>query len=88
MAEAGYREVEMMWSNKKPTAPGWWWYQDSEYGPSPVFVAWVGFIELQEARNLYVDMCVGEEQELAGISVADLDGEWHPLDVPNTQHPE
>ncbi len=71
------------WTNERPTAPGWFWYQDPDYGPAPVHLAWTGFIDVPAARQLDIDMCTGEDQDILGMSVAELDGEWHPLDVPN-----
>lgn len=72
----------MQWTHDKPTEPGWWWYEDEGYGPAPIFVCWTGFINHPEARSLDVDMCMGEDQDLLGQPVSELNGRWHRLDKP------
>jgi len=63
-------------SNKfKPTAPGWYWYADDDYGPAPVELGWMRVIE----RELCVNSSVGYEQKLLGMRVDDLHGQWGPM---------
>ena len=62
------------WSDVKPTGPGWWWYEDEDYGPAPV--------RLDRIWDLTVDMCVGEDQDALGLLVADMNGNWFPIQEP------
>lgn len=73
------------WSEERPTSPGWWWYEDEFYGVAPIYITWTGFIKCPEARELSVDMAVGEDQEMLGQPVADLNGRWFPMIEPPKQ---
>lgn len=70
------------WGITRPAQPGWYWYHDKDYGPAPLYLAWTGFTDRPECRELSVDMCVGEDQEIAGLDVKYLDGEWADLSEP------
>lgn len=70
------------WAKENPTAPGWWWYRDDEYGPAPVYLDWAGFVNDPALRYLTVDECVGEHQELLGEYVDALCGEWCRMEIP------
>lgn len=67
------------WTKLKPKQPGWYWYVDDDYGPAPVYMNWIGPVSDDETRELIVDQCVGENQELLGCDIADLEGRWLKL---------
>jgi hypothetical protein len=71
----------MKWTDKKPTSPGWYWYEDDNYGPCPVFVDWCGFIDSPDLRQLEIETACGEEcyQPLGLIS--GLDGKWSDVEI-------
>jgi len=70
------------WVETPPTVPGWYWYEDAYYNLAPVYLAWSGFINDPNARSLDVDMEMGEDQELVGTPVSELQGRWVPLQEP------
>lgn len=61
-----------------PTEPGWYWYQDADYGPAPVFVDWCGFVDRHDERYLSIENACGDDcyQPLGPISELPADGEW------------
>jgi len=68
----------MKWTNEKPTKPGWYWYEDENYGPYPVHVDWCGFIEIDdpELRQLEIETACGEECYQPLGLLAENDGMW------------
>jgi hypothetical protein len=72
------------WEEAPPTEPGWYWYEDENYGPAPVEVAWTGFVARPEARQLQVVTACGEDSYQPIGDVADLDGRWWAIPVPSS----
>jgi len=58
-----------------PEEPGWWWYRD-QYYDGPLFIDWTGFICRTAERELTVEACCDEDQEMLGEYVRDLPGKW------------
>jgi len=73
-------------TNEKPTKPGWYWYEDEEYGPCPVHVDWCGFVEIDDPmlRQLHIDTACGEECYQPLGLLTKCDGMWSDdaLDMP------
>jgi hypothetical protein len=70
------RLVKLRWSKERPTVPGWYWYEDDEYGPAPVEVTWTGFINTPNARQLEITTACGEEYYWPTEPVENLYGKW------------
>jgi hypothetical protein len=70
---------EMEEISETPTKPGWYFYEDENYGPAPVYVDWRGFPGLPDARSLDVVECMGEEQVVLWQGVEELSGKWQPM---------
>ena len=68
------------WTLDRPTAAGWYWYEDDAYGPAPVQLGLVNFGTAP--ADLLVEACQGESQELADIPVYELTGAWLPIAAP------
>ena len=73
----------LTWTDEKPTKPGWYWYEDEDYGPVPVYVEWTGFVDVPAARQLSVTMACGDDFDQPLDEVANLTGQWAgPLNMP------
>lgn len=76
----------MKWTKNAPTEPGWYWYEDENYGPCPVHVDWTGFVELPYARQLEIVTACGDEcyQPLGLVETSD--GVWgdSQIDAPKS----
>jgi hypothetical protein len=73
------RRVSLRWSQDRPTEPGWYWYEDDEYGPAPVEVEWTGFIHFIHnpgARQLEVTTACGEDYYWPTGPLENLNGKW------------
>lgn len=70
------RLVSLRWSQERPTEPGWYWYEDDEYGPAPVEVEWTGFIHSPNARQLEVTTACGEDTYWPTGPLGNLGGKW------------
>jgi len=74
-------------TKEKPTKPGWYWYEDENYGPCPVHVDWCGFIETDDPklRQLEIETACGEECYQPLGPLTECDGMWSgvPFDMPN-----
>lgn len=70
------RLVSLRWSEKCPTEPGWYWYEDEYYGPAPLEVDWTGFIDRPGARQLEVVIACGDDSEQPTGEIATLGGKW------------
>ena len=64
------------WTTDLPTTEGWWWYRDEWEGTVPLYLSACDF------DLLHVDMCTGQDQELLGVPITELKGEWAPMDGP------
>lgn len=76
------------WTEKKPTEPGWYWYEDENYGPAPVLVEWTGFVEMvgvAGVRQLEVTTACGDECYWPTGDVDFLEGQWSSAQIEEPQ---
>lgn len=71
-----------IWTTDQPTEPGWYWYEDDDYGPAPVYLRRLPRNIKTITAMLAVNVCVGETQYLIGSLVVWLDGRWAKLCEP------
>ena len=70
--------LETCWQTKKPTLPGWYWFENEYYGPAPVKVEWTGFVKHPDARQLEITIACGEDsdQPLGEVESLSREGRW------------